>query len=310
MRRVLPWGLVAVALLLLLVPLDPARVERLYSTRLYLQLQPRVTAISNSLPFAAFDLILVATVAAFLWIVVAGVRGFRRGYRWRALGRAAVRLLAIGAVLYLWFLGAWGLNYRRVPLLERLELANGPPDAGHRVDAGRAGRRALNELHARGARVAVVEPWDDQELQRAFHGTQGLLGQRQGRARALEAIAHRPLLPVGQRGRHDRPVRARSAGQPGPAAVREAVRGGARVVAPRGLRRRIRGELRGLAHLRPRRRRGAVQRVAVPLLGGEQRACARPSGPRSLRRWVPARAPTWRPSPNACGADSCRSCGA
>jgi len=54
-------------------------------------LQPRVTAISNSLPFAAFDLILVATVAAFLWIVVAGVRGFRRGYRWRALGRAAVR---------------------------------------------------------------------------------------------------------------------------------------------------------------------------------------------------------------------------
>ena len=45
MRRVLPWGLVAVALLFLLVPLDPAQVERLYSTRLYLQLQPRVTAI-------------------------------------------------------------------------------------------------------------------------------------------------------------------------------------------------------------------------------------------------------------------------
>jgi hypothetical protein len=179
MRRVLPWGLVAVALLLLLVPLDPARVERLYSTRLYLQLQPRVTAISNSLPFAAFDLILVATVAAFLWIVVAGVRGFRRGYRWRALGRAAVRLLAIGAVLYLWFLGAWGLNYRRVPLLERLELANGPPTPAIVLTLGEQAVARLNELHAAAHASPFVEPWDDQELQRAFHGTQGLLGQRQ-----------------------------------------------------------------------------------------------------------------------------------
>ena len=47
MRRALPWALVAVAVLLLLAPIDPALVERWYSGRLYLRLQPGVTAVSN-----------------------------------------------------------------------------------------------------------------------------------------------------------------------------------------------------------------------------------------------------------------------
>lgn len=178
MGRALPWGLVAVALLLLLAPLDPADVERVYSTRLYLLLQPPITAISNRLPFAAFDVILVATVAAFAWIVVAAVRGFRRGDRWRAPGRAAVRLLTIGAVLYLWFLVAWGLNYRRVPLLERLDLANGPPTPAVVLTLGEQAVARLNELHAAAHASPFVDPWDDQDLRRAFHDTQGLLGPR------------------------------------------------------------------------------------------------------------------------------------
>ena len=178
MRRALPWGLVAVALLFLLAPLDPSHVERVYSTRLYLQLQPHITALSNRLPFAAFDVILVATVAAFVWIVAAAVRGFRRAERWRALGRAGLRLLAVGAVLYLWFLAAWGFNYRRVPLLERLELAYDPPTAAVVRMLGEQAVARLNELHAAAHASPFVEPWDDQQLQRAFHDTQGFLGER------------------------------------------------------------------------------------------------------------------------------------
>ena len=178
MRRVLPWGLVAVAVLLLLAPIAPAHVERLYSTSRYLFLQQRVTPISNALPFAAFDVILMATVAVVLAVLAAAVRALRRGERWRALGRAGVRLLALGAVLYLWFLGAWGLNYRRVPLLERLELANPPPTPATVLALGEQAVARLNELHAAAHAAPWLDPWDDEALRRAFHDTQGLMGHR------------------------------------------------------------------------------------------------------------------------------------
>jgi hypothetical protein len=115
MRRVLPWVVVAGAAVMLLAPLDPALVERWYSGRLYLQLQPRLTDVSNRVPIAVFDLILIAAVAAMVWVCGSVVRGLRRGDRWRAAGTGVVRLLTIGACLYLWFLAVWGLNYRRVP---------------------------------------------------------------------------------------------------------------------------------------------------------------------------------------------------
>src|SRR5436190_12452889 len=104
MRRLLPWVPVALALGLFVAPFDPALVERWYSERLYLQLQPRITAVSNLVPFAVFDVILLATVAIVLSIVAAAIRGLGHGQRWRAGGMAAMRLLAVGACLYIWFL--------------------------------------------------------------------------------------------------------------------------------------------------------------------------------------------------------------
>ncbi|HEV8395683.1 MAG TPA: DUF3810 family protein [Vicinamibacterales bacterium] len=182
LRRVLPWVPVAAALLLFLAPIEPALVERWYSGRLYLQLQPRATALSNRIPFAAFDLILMATVAAVVWILTAAVRGLRSGQRWRAPGIAALRLLAIGACLYLWFLAAWGLNYRRVPLLERLELAHEAPTPATVVALGRQAVDRLNELHGVAHAAPWIDPSEDGELQRAFRVTQSYLG---GRRKAL-----------------------------------------------------------------------------------------------------------------------------
>jgi len=175
MRRVLPWLLVAVAALLFVAPLDPAFVERWYSGGVYLRLQPHVTAVSNRLPFAAFDLILVAAAATATWIVVAAVRGFRRRERWRAVARATVRLLGVGAALYIWFLGAWGLNYRRVPLLERLELAHDAPTPATVLALGQQAVERLNQLHAAAHAAPWIDPWHDRGLQEAFRVTQGYL---------------------------------------------------------------------------------------------------------------------------------------
>lgn len=175
-RRALPWVLVAAAVLLFAAPIDPSFIERWYSGRLYLLLQPRATALSNQLPFAVFDVILVSVAAAAVWIVVSLVREFHGGHRWRAAGVAAVRILGLGACLYLWFLGAWGLNYRRVPLLDRVELANDPPTSAVVVALGRQAVERLNALHDAAHAEPWVDPWRDGRLQKAFGVTQRLLG--------------------------------------------------------------------------------------------------------------------------------------
>jgi hypothetical protein len=176
MRRVLPWVLVTVAVVLLLAPLEPALVERWYSGRLYLQLQPRLTDLSNRVPIAVFDLVLIAALAAVAWVLAGLVRSLKRGGRWRAAGTAVFRLLTLGACFYLWFLAVWGLNYRRVPLLERLELANEAPTPAIVLALGRQAADRLNALHATAHASPWVEPWSDPELRQAFRQTQGYLG--------------------------------------------------------------------------------------------------------------------------------------
>jgi hypothetical protein len=180
MRRALPWVLVAAAALLLLAPLEPDFVERWYSGGLYLRLQPRLTAFSNRVPIAVFDLIVVATIAVVVWVCARVVRGLRRGERWRAVGTGVVRLATIGACLYLWFLAVWGLNYRRVPLLERLELAHDPPTAAIVLALGRQAVDRMNALHATAHASPWIEPWVDAGLQQAFRATQGHLGTGNG----------------------------------------------------------------------------------------------------------------------------------
>ena len=191
LRRAVPWLLVAVAALLFVAPIDPALVERSYSGRLYLQLQPRVTALSNQLPFAVFDVLLVATTGVVIWTLAGVVRGLRRGDRWRALAKGGVRLLATGACLYIWFVGAWGLNYRRVPLLERLELANEAPTPAAVLSLGHQAVERLNELHAEAHAAPWIEPWQDLDLQLAFRVTQGLLG---GSRKAVPGRLKRSLV--------------------------------------------------------------------------------------------------------------------
>ena len=139
-------ALILAAALLALAPLPRQTVERVYSRGVYPVLQPRLTALSNTTPFAWFDVIVVFTIGAT--IVVWAVR-LRRSKQTLLPTLAALTLdtLAIAAVLYLWFLGAWGLNYQRQPLRESLDFREEriTRDA-LRAFAGRT-VAALNALH-------------------------------------------------------------------------------------------------------------------------------------------------------------------
>lgn len=159
-----------------LVPLPPHQVERWYSTAFYPLLQPLVTRATNLVPFAILDvLVAVAMLLAFVWLFV-GPRRATAGRRGRAVGAGLARLAVAAAAVYLWFLASWGLNYRRVPMRERLEVRDGAVEAGA-VDAlAQRAVAALNATHAAAhARGWPAEPWRHASLRGAFARTQRLV---------------------------------------------------------------------------------------------------------------------------------------
>ena len=116
----IPWRplFVASAIGAAFAPLPRALVERLYASRVYAALQPPVTSASNLVPFALFDLLVVCVVAS--WIVLGARDLFRIASRRRAALSLVWRTVTWCAALYLAFLALWGLNYRRVRLIDAL----------------------------------------------------------------------------------------------------------------------------------------------------------------------------------------------
>ena len=127
-----------------LVPMPPAAVERNYSNGLYPSIQRTLTPLSNLTPFALLDLAGIVLLLLVLSRVVRRARsqGWKRGLR-----GAVVTLLRVGALIYLLFLAIWGLNYRRVPLENKLDFDRTRVTA-QRVSALAAEAvRRLNGLH-------------------------------------------------------------------------------------------------------------------------------------------------------------------
>lgn len=138
------WALIALALAAAVVPLPDEWIEAWYSTSLYPYGQAAITSLSNLVPIALIDVLLV--VVAIGWLVA--LVGDSRRLAWRRTAwRALLRTATVASLLYLAFLAAWGLNYRRVPLEDRLQLSSRgvTPDAAERL--ARAAVAELNRLY-------------------------------------------------------------------------------------------------------------------------------------------------------------------
>jgi hypothetical protein len=126
-----------------IAPTSPATVERLYSRGLYPLFQHVMTRASNTTAVAVLDWAIGAAARAVVVWIVARVRA-RRSAGWgHALGWLAADAVAAVAVVYLAFLAAWGLNYRREPLRHTLDFdqARVTPDA-----LATLGRTAVDEV--------------------------------------------------------------------------------------------------------------------------------------------------------------------
>jgi hypothetical protein len=138
----------ALAAGLAVAPMPEGVVEELYSRRVYLAFQPWLTGASNRAPFALLDLLIAAAVGWWIAGVVGAVARHRTAHIGRALRDVAVRSVVAAAALYLIFLATWGLNYRRVPLAEKLRVdASGVSlDAARRLAADAV--KQVNALYA------------------------------------------------------------------------------------------------------------------------------------------------------------------
>ena len=143
-------ALVLLAALVAVFPPGASFVERWYARWLYPIIQGNVTALSNGLPIALFDVAIVVLVIIFISIWIRSIRLARKKHAMRSLARGLAATLTLLAVVYLWFLAAWGLNYARPPLESqiRFDASRITPEtvralADHAVDRA-------NKTHASG----------------------------------------------------------------------------------------------------------------------------------------------------------------
>ena len=164
------------ALLLGFVPTPAGAVERWFSTGLYPWIQRVLTPASNLVPFAVFDPLLIAAIAASLIVLVRAAREALRMRRVTPLIQGAGRI-AVGVALgYLVFLLLWGFNYRRVPMSERLAVEREAPSTDAVARLGLDAVERMNALYAEAHEHGwPEEQWRDDGLRQAFATTQRLL---------------------------------------------------------------------------------------------------------------------------------------
>ena len=153
MRYVLKFLALAAATALALAPLPRRTVESVYAHRVYPVVQPRLTALTNRTPFAWFDVLVLVGGGAIIAIWVVRLRRGRQRLI-RTVGGLMLDTATIAAVVYLWFLAAWGLNYRREPLSASLDFQEERITRENLRQLGSRGVESLNmlyaEAHARG----------------------------------------------------------------------------------------------------------------------------------------------------------------
>ena len=153
-------------------------VERYYSRWLYPILQANLTSLSNRSPIALFDVAFIAFILIALGIWTWSIRLARKKQMIRSLWRGFVATLTLLAVVYLWFLASWGLNYARPPLESTMkyDAARVTPEAVRALAEYSIDR--ANRTHAAGHAAGFPAIGDSpQPLIDALHQVERELGR-------------------------------------------------------------------------------------------------------------------------------------
>jgi hypothetical protein len=149
-------------------PIDARLVENWYSTGVYPLVQQALTSVSNLVPFAWLDVFALTAFCAVAVMVVRSVILARKKKTWRPVLSTGARLATAAALTYLVFLAVWGLNYRRVPMTDRLVLDRAASPQAI-LSLGRMAVEQVNALHsAAHAEGWRTSPWRERRLRDAY----------------------------------------------------------------------------------------------------------------------------------------------
>jgi hypothetical protein len=114
-------AVVVLAVLLTLFQLPASFIERFYTNGFYARLQSFCTPLTNLLPFAIYDLLIIALIAGLpAWWLVRIVKA-EKGRRLRRAAILFVNTIVMAALVFLIFQLLWGFNYMREPLRQKLD---------------------------------------------------------------------------------------------------------------------------------------------------------------------------------------------
>lgn len=169
--------LVLVAVAAAILPRPEAAVERVYGGAWYPALQALVTGASNRLPIAAFDVALLGALGGLVWWWSRALGALWRRRLLAPTGRAAAATATLAAVLYLWLLVVWGLNYARPPIDARLALPAGVPDAAEVAALLDAAVAAVNARYVDSRTAGFAPSRVEADVARALHAVEARLGR-------------------------------------------------------------------------------------------------------------------------------------
>jgi hypothetical protein len=140
-----------------LLPPSPAWIELHYSREIYPKIQRVITPLTNRLPFSMADFLIVLLVVGMMAWWARRVKRAGRGRRLWAIAAMVVHTLVLAAIAVFLFQMMWGLNYSRVPLIEKLDY-----DKGRVTDqaVSEIASKCVDQLNAASAQVHA-EPWPD-----------------------------------------------------------------------------------------------------------------------------------------------------
>jgi hypothetical protein len=167
-RSAVSVAIVLLALGAALAPAAPSRVERWFSTSIYPAVQRAVTGLSNLVPIALLDVLIVLGVVIVGAALVRAVRTARRERRFGPVVALIGRLSVSAAVIYLAFLLLWGFNYRRVPMEDRLLVEPGPPAPAAVAELGTRATEQLNALYDEAHASGWPDPVQSAPMRQAF----------------------------------------------------------------------------------------------------------------------------------------------
>ena len=170
--------LVLTAAAVAVFPPGASTVERLYSKGLYPIVQANLTSVSNRSPIALFDVAIAVFIVIAIGIWIWSIRMARQQQVIRSLWRGLVATLTLLAIVYLWFLASWGLNYARPPLESTMkyDASRITPEAVRALAEYSIDR--ANETHAAGHAAGFPAINDSpQALVDALHQVEKELGR-------------------------------------------------------------------------------------------------------------------------------------